>query len=331
MNKHNEDTIAHSQNRTKLIELVRKWADVNTDGILDKATQIFSVPHIEGLIGYRIELKNAIVYGDPICAPADKLALAKAFESHCKSQNMHVLYVIVSRDFAHLAAEHLAFSSVEFGRKFVLDPLKGNAQTALLRKKVRQSSKNGVTVTEYINQDPLVEQSMEQLAIAWVQARKGIQVYLAEPTLFADRLGKRWFYAAQQGQIVGFALLNELQSHQGWLLNNVMVAKGAPSGVSEHLVVSILETLEKEQCRFVLIGPVPAKQIGETIGLGKAIELFAAWTFKVLRKICRLDGHEIFWEKFQPELKSSYLLFPKKQLRPSSILALLRALNISLR
>ena len=63
--------------RLRLVELVRKWAEVNTDGILEKTTQIFSVPHIDGIIGYRIELKNAVVYGDPVCAPIDKIALAK--------------------------------------------------------------------------------------------------------------------------------------------------------------------------------------------------------------------------------------------------------------
>jgi lysylphosphatidylglycerol synthetase-like protein (DUF2156 family) len=55
------------------------------------------------------------------------------------------------------------------------------------------------------------------------------------------------------------------------------------------------------------------------------------WIFKAIKKICRLDGHEIFWEKFQPELRSSYLLFPKNRFRLSSIIALLRALNVTLR
>ncbi|VHO03484.1 phosphatidylglycerol lysyltransferase domain-containing protein [Candidatus Rhabdochlamydia sp. T3358] len=325
------EQIAINADRLRLVELVRKWAEVNTDGILEKTTQIFSVPHIDGIIGYRIELKNAVVYGDPVCAPIDKIALAKEFEKYCQNQNMKVIYIIVSEEFAHLAVEHLSFSLIEFGKKFLLDPFKYvDAKTRLLRKKVRQSSRSGIEILEYTGSDPQIEQSMEQLATAWVTARKGIQVYLATPTLFADRIGKRWFFAKQEGKIIGFALLNELQSHQGWLLNNVMVAKEAPSGVSEHLLVSVLETLEKEQCRFVLIGPVPAKELGKVIGLGQTIVLLASLTFKALKKICRLDGHEIFWDKFQPELKSSYLLFPKNRFRPSSIIALLRALNITL-
>jgi lysylphosphatidylglycerol synthetase-like protein (DUF2156 family) len=321
-----------SLDRPRLVELVRKWAEVNTDGILDQSTQLFSVPYIEGVIGYRIEFRNAVVFGDPVCASADKVALAKEFEKHCDSQNMRAIYVIVSEEFALLAVEHLSFSLIEFGKKFILDPFKyADSKTALLRKKIRQSSRHGVEVHEYMGHDLQIEQSIEQVATTWVQARKGIQIYLAEPSLFADRLGKRWFYAKHENRIIGFLLLNKLQSLEGWLLNNVMVAKDVPSGVSEHLVASALQTLEKEQCRFVLIGPVPAKELGRIVGLGQIITLIAGWTFKALRKICRLDGHEIFWEKFQPELKSSYLLFPKNRFRLSSIIALLRAFNITLR
>lgn len=325
-------TISDCIDRSQVVELVRKWGEVNTDGVLDKTTQIFSVPHIEGLIGYRIELNNAVVYGDPVCAPSDKVALAKEFEEYCKKRKMLAIYIIVSEEFATMALEHLSFSLIEFGRKYILDPVQYvEPQTALLRKKVRQSSRHGIEIHEYIGNDPWIEKSIEEVASAWVQARKGIQIYLAEPTLFADRLGKRWFYAMHGGKIIGFALLNKLYSQEGWLLNNVMVAKDTPSGVSEHLVVSALQTIEKEQCRFVLIGPVPAKDLGKIIGLGRLIVLLAALGFKAIKKICHLDGHEIFWDKFQPELRSSYLLFPKNRFRLSSVLALLRALNITVK
>lgn len=327
-----QTTMNDCLDRSALVELVRKWGEVNTDGILDKTTQIFSVPHIEGLIGYRIELRNAVVYGDPVCAPSDKVALAKEFENYCKKLKMKVIYIIVSEEFANMALEHLSFSLIEFGRKFVLDPLQYiEPKTTLLRKKVRQSSRNGIQVHEHIGNDPEIEKSMEEVASAWMQARKGIQIYLAEPTLFDDRLGKRWFYATHEGKVIGFAMLNKLQSQQGWLLNNVMIGKDSPSGVSEHLVVTALQTIEKEQCRFVLIGPVPAKDLGKIVGLGRLFMFLASWIFKVIKKLCHLDGHEVFWDKFQPELRSSYLLFPKNRFRLSSVLALLRALNIRLK
>ncbi len=323
-------TITDIPDQVRLVELVRKWAEVNTDGLLDKTTQFFSVPHIEGFIGYHVELGNAIVLGDPVCASEDKVALSKEFESYCRNQKLLVVYILVTEEFANLAVEQLSFSAIEFGTKFILDPLKqAVSPTTLLRKKVRQCSRNGVEIYEYTGDDVEIEKSLQHVATEWIQARKGIQVYLGHPDLFSNRTGKRWFYAKHEGKIIGFVLLNELKSHQGWLLNNVMFLKNSPSGISEHLVMSALQTLEKEQCRFVLIGPVPAKELGKVMGLGKTTTVLARWVFKALKKICRLDGHEIFWEKFDPEFGSSYLLFPKKQFRFSSVIALLRALNIS--
>lgn len=315
-----------------VVELVRKWAEVNTDGLLDKQTQVFSVPHIEGFIGYRLELKNAIVFGDPVCAPSDKIALAKEFENYCRARKLLTVYIIVTEEFATLAAEQLSYSAIEFGTKFILDPLKhAISPSTLLRKKIRQSTRNGVEVSEYKGGDIEIEQALQQVATQWVQARKGIQVYLCEPDLFSNRFGKRWFYAKQGDRIIGFVTLNQLQSHQGWLLNNVMFLKDSPSGISEHLVVSALQALEKEQCNVVLIGPVPAKELGKIMGFAKITTRLIKWAFKAIKKVCHLDGHEIFWDKFQPEFGCSFVLFQKKRFRPSSVVALLRALNISRR
>ena len=259
----------------------------------------------------------------------DKIPLAKEFERYCRNHNMQIIYIIVSQDFAHLAVEHLPFSSIEFGSKFILDPSSFNeAQSTLLRKKIRQSSKSGVVVIEYRGSDSQIDRDMESLAISWVQARKGIQMYIASPSLFTDRVGKRWFYAKHEGKIIGFLILNRLESFDGWLLNNVMVSKGAPSGVSEHLVLSALQLLEKEACHFVLIGPVPAQELGEIVGIGRILTFLARWAFKLMKKPCRLDGHEIFWEKFQPKCQSSYLLFPRDGFHPTVIGSLLKGLNI---
>ena len=63
-----------------------------------------------------------------------------------------------------------------------------------------------------------------------------------------------------------------------------MISKDAPSGVSEHLVVAALEKLEKEECRVVLIGPVPAKELGKIIGLGKIITRLAELAYKAIKK-----------------------------------------------
>jgi lysylphosphatidylglycerol synthetase-like protein (DUF2156 family) len=321
------------ENRQDLVELVRKWGEVNTDGILDPSCKIFSDSKIDGLIGYRIEAGHAVVFGDPVSDPKNKGILAFAFQKFCEEQKLGVVYTMASEEFTHWCAEHLSGILIEFGEKFVLDPLNNpmdntGSKAILVRKKVKQALREGVDVQEHTGNDPLFEEKLDAVAKVWLQKRKGPQVYLSHINLFEDRYGKRWFYASQQDQIVGILLLNELQFHQGWLLNNLMITKEAPNGTSELLVVSALKILNQENCRFVLIGPVPAKQLGKITALNGFAESFTRWIYRCAKKIFHLEGHKVFWEKFQPTVESSYLFFPKNNLSFSSAKALLQAFNV---
>jgi lysylphosphatidylglycerol synthetase-like protein (DUF2156 family) len=318
--------------RNRLVNMVRKWGDVNTDGLLDASCQIFIDPLIDGFIGYRVESGNAVVLGDPVCAAADKPSLAKAFQQFCLDQKTGVVYIIASEEFASWASHNLHSIVIEFGDKFVLNPLSNpvnhtGSNASLVRKKVKHALKEGALVQEYTGDDPAVEQAIEAVALEWQRARLGPQVYLAQLTLFKNRAGKRWFYAKQGEKIVGILILNQLQAQQGWLLNNVMMTKDAPHGLSELLVITALQALEKEACQSVIIGPVPKQQLGAICGLGWFAESVTRGLYTLAKRIFRLDGHEAFWRKFEPAVYPSYLLFPEKNLSLSSINALLKALN----
>ncbi len=319
--------------RNNLVNTVRQWGDVGTDGLLDAKCQIFTDPHIDGLIGYRIEADTAVVFGDPVCAATDKPRLAKAFQQFCRDQKIGVVYIIVSEEFANWAVQNMRSVLVEFGERFELNPQSNpvnhnGSNAGLVRKKVKQALKEGAFVQEYLGDDLAIEKEIESVAITWQKARQGPQVFLAQFTFFNDRVGKRWFYAKQGDKIVGMLILNQLQAQNGYFLNNVMITKDAPHGISELLVISTLQALEKEQCQSVIIGPVPRQQLGKISGLGRFSELITRCIYKLAKKIFNLGGHEVFWGKFQPTIYPSYLLFPEKTLSFSSIKALLKALNI---
>ena len=199
---------------------MRQWGDVNADALLEETCQIFSIPEIEGFIGYKVESSTAVVFGDPVCSPEDKPAFAQAFEEECQRKNLDVVYTIVSQDFADWYSANLSAAMIEFGTKLVLDPHHNpihntGSKAILVRKKVKQALREGVEVKEYAADDPLMEKQMEKIAVEWLQKRQGPQIYLAGITLFKDHYGKRWFYALKGEQIVGLLVLNELQSQTG--------------------------------------------------------------------------------------------------------------------
>lgn len=317
--------------RQKVVALVRKWGGMNSDGILDLSCKFFLLPEIEGMIGYRVESGHAIVFGEPLCSHTDKAKISKAFQNHCEAQKWGVVYTMVSKSFADWSLENLSCVSVEFGEKFILNPLINPLDSpgpngVLVRKKVRQAHKNKIYIQEYLKPDPSIEAKIEKAAELWLQARKGPQIYLSQIRLFHDKKGKRWFYAQHEDNIVGLLVLNQIQD--GWLLNNVMTTKEAPSGTSELLIISALETLGRENCKNVIVGPIPAQYLGEINGVNFLLKACTRFLYQCAKKLFRLEGYETFWKKFQPSTEGCYIVFPRRNLSFSSIKGVLQAFNV---
>lgn len=321
--------------RQILVDKLRRWGDITVDAILDPACLIFTSPVSEGLIGYRIESNAAIVFGEPVCPESEKTALAKAFEEFCRKSGLKVIYAIVSEQFVRKIQNPKGSVLVEFGEKLIFHPSKNpmdntGPKAVLLRKKVKHATKDGIEIKEYLGGNPALEAALEQVGASWLESRRGAQVYIGKISFFADRHGKRWFYAQRGDQIIGILLLNQLQAQGSWLLNNVMITQNAPNGTSELLVVSALKALKEEGCEYVLCGPVPAKSLEKIEGLGRFSTWITQKAYGMAKRIFRLEGHGIFWEKLQPASEPSFILFNQKQIPLRSVRGLMRALNVSL-
>ncbi|MDP1879428.1 MAG: phosphatidylglycerol lysyltransferase domain-containing protein [Parachlamydiaceae bacterium] len=319
--------------RETLIKYVRQWGGVNTNGLLDKDCLIFTSPEIEGFIGYKVVSSYAIVYGNPVCSEEKIPNLANAFEQFCHQNMLKTLYTMVSLDFAKWAITNHSAIAIEFGFNLVFNPhhlptKNIGSKGGLVRRKVKHALKEGVVVHEYIGEDRHVEEQIEYIVNSWIQNRRGFQIHLCHVTVFQDRVGKRWFYAKKDGVIVGFLVLNELKSQQGWLLNNIMFLKNAPNGISELLIISALEALDKEGCRMVLVGPIPKKDLTNMIGLNPFKTFLFRIVYKFIRNIFGLSGQEIFWDKFQVDsYEDSYLVFPHGKLGFGSIRSVIQVFN----
>lgn len=320
--------------RQQFVQQVRRWGGVNTDAVLDHdQCQIFSTPSIEGFIGYRLESRRAIVFGEPVCAEENQAALAEAFQHYCQEKGYRVIYTLISEPFAKLALNRFGKVLVQFGNTLVFNPSenplkKTGSKAVLIRKKVKHAQTDGVEIYEYVTPDPEVENAFEKIGKTWLQSRHGPQIYIAHLNFFADQEGKRWFYALVGEKVVGFLILNEIQAKSGWLLNNLILTAEAPSGTSELLIVAAFKALEEERCTRVEVGPVVESQIKEISGMNS----FSAWMlrsiFQIAKRVFRLDGQTVFWEKFQPKLEPSYILF--EDTGPCSLYGLFQALNVKL-
>jgi lysylphosphatidylglycerol synthetase-like protein (DUF2156 family) len=318
--------------RLRIVKLVRRWAGATTDAILDPSMQRFHLPEVEGFIAYRLESNSAIVYGDPTCAETDRPLLTKAFHRFAEEQGKNVIYISASQPFAYWAMENGCSKLIEFGKELVFDPSRDPTKEtgsygSLVRRKIRSAIREKVSVQEHLTQDPHLNRAMEEVGQQWLRARHGLQVHISNIYLFNDIEGKRWFYAKQGDKVVGVVCLNQLQKHQGWLLNHLMTLPDAPNGTSELLVVTALRAVNKEGCRFVTAGFVTPKKLGEMKGLSEFSKWIAHLGFRIARVITRIDGLSAFWRKFNPQESPAYVLFTRKKIGIREMIGFKKALN----
>ncbi|KAF3362916.1 hypothetical protein PHSC3_000450 [Chlamydiales bacterium STE3] len=315
-----------------MIEIVRKWGGANSDAVLDPLCLIFQDPTTEGCIGYKLESKTAIVFGDPIASPMEQRKLALAFQAFCQKQGYTTVYIATSPGFSEWAINHVCQSSVEFGSELFFDPssnpkdYKGN-YGSLVRRKVRHAEKEHTFIREYIPYDEKIEKALLEVGEQWLKSRVGPQMHISSINTFNHRLGKRWFYAQKEEKIVGIVTISSLESHHGYLLNHLMITPEASHGTPELLFTSVLEQLHTEGYSFVTVGAVPAELLGSMQGFNPLLRRIAQLGFRVVKKIFRLHGRSKFWEKFHPQSRPSYVLFSTRLLSLSTILNLIRALH----
>lgn len=322
-----------SAERNILVEYVRRWGGPTSDAVLDPACKIFMAPGIEGLIGYRDEPGCIVAYGDPVCAFKDIPALTSAFHRYCAQIKKEIVYIATLKSFTKWALENICSTSIEFGVELTIspqnDPKKRVGPYAqLVRRKVRRAQQIGTIVQEYKGGDEALEKQFEELAISWLAARKGPQVYIAHVNLFDDRLGKRWLYATTQSKVVGIIVLNRLEEQNGWLLNKLMIANDALHGTPEMLVTSALDILREEGCKFATFGIAPSFELGEINGMGKISTFLARQIYRCAYRFLSLQGLRKFWEKYHPQGEPCYLLFSRKAVGWKELSGLMQALNI---
>jgi lysylphosphatidylglycerol synthetase-like protein (DUF2156 family) len=325
----------NTDERDLIVKYVRRWGNSTSDAALDPGCNIFITPNVKGFISYKVGYKCAVAYGDPICAPNDKPKLSNAFHDFCKNEGLSIVYAITSEKFSKWAIKNVCNTLVEFGEELIIDPAnhdpKKGPQGGLVRKKIKRAIQEGTTVHEYLEHDAKLEKDIEEVGSAWLNARKGPQVYIAPVRIFDDRLGKRWFYAKKGDRIIGVLLLDEVQIHSGWLFSSVMMTPDAPNGTPELLVTTAIESLKNENCNYATFGAVPGKQLKEIIGLSKIYTWLVRTVYSAVRRIFRLDGKKIFWGKFQPTSQSTFLLFSEPKIGLNEIRSLMKALNVNLK
>ena len=322
--------------RHEIVKWVHKWGGNSVvESLLDPNCLVFSIPKVQGFIGYRENRGCAVVFGDPVCPLTNRDRLVEAFHAFCEKNKKNIVYLVASEEFACHMRDTQGSALIPFGEELFLDPQRdpkilSGKRGISLRGKLRHAEKIGLCVNEYQGETPELERKIQDVAAAWLQHRSGPQIYISRVRLFSERYGKRWFYAHRGGHHVGGVVLNQLQTKGGWALDRIMTVPGAPQGTSELLVATVLEKIAQEGCRFLTFGAINGEMLGGISGFGKMTSFMTPHVYNASIKFFNLQGKRKFWEKFYPQATPAFLIFKKPRLGYYEVRGLMQALNVSL-
>ncbi len=323
--------------RSAAIELVRRHGGAVAHAALDPSCNTFRVPGIDGLIGFVLTRRCAVALGDPICMPERQGALADAFAAHCADNDWSIIYAAATASMQAYARER-GYGTLEFADLLIADPRhdpEAGPKGRHLRQNLNHTRRLGVSAREYHGTtapDARLEAEVEVACQHWRSARRGAQMYLAPPRLFADRSGRRWFIAECAGRIVGVLSMLQVSCIVGCnLINFVFSTPSAPIHTNELLVVAALKALREEGARSVCLGVGPRPALGRIEGFGGIFEFLARHLYRVAARSMHLHGKTVFWEKYGVSHRQAlYLLFQPPRLGLRELDALLRAFHFSL-
>lgn len=319
--------------RYTIAQCIARWGNPASIALMDPGCQIFSTPNVPGVIGYRFESNNVIVFGDPLCDPDHLNDLTNAFHAQFKDVK-NIIYMAATERFMQGSLNHHCEAAIGIGQEIILDPTKDprketGYRASLLRRNCKGALRNNVQIDEYKDNDNAVEQKIEAVGEAWLNNRQGPQVYLQNVNIFSHREHRRYFYAKHQDKIIGVLILNRLDAYQGWVISFSMVCQGAPNGTSELLIVTALEKLGQENCHYFAIGTVPIASIDDIHGLNPMTSWCIRKSYGMALKMFHLEDRERYWRKFAPISESTYLVLSKPKLGLSGVMGIMSALNAS--
>jgi lysylphosphatidylglycerol synthetase-like protein (DUF2156 family) len=318
------------------VELVRRHGGPVSHAALAPSRSIFRTPGIDGLIVFMPIRRCAVVFGDPVCAPEYKAALADAFAEHCADNNCSIVYTTATAAMQAYACER-GYGTMEFASLLIADPQHDpelDHQGHHLRQHLNHVRRTGVTVREYQGEtfpDVQLEAQAEAVCEQWLTGRHGPQMHLGHPRLFEDRAGRRWFIAEQVDSVVGFLSMLSVSYIEGKsLINIVFSLPAAPLYTNELMVATALQALREEGARSVCLGVGPLKTLGQIDGCSGINEFLARSLYRLAAKALNLHGRTVFWEKFHLTHKEPlFLLFQSPHIGFRELNALFQALNLS--
>lgn len=289
-----------------------------------------------GVVPYLEAQRAAVVWSDPLCAPADAGAELGAFAAAMQAEGRGVCAVAVSEETAR-AAMAVGYSAFKIGEQPRFDLAtwrqpRGN-RGKKLRWAVNHARAAAVEVDEYRIADGRDTRLDADIAVVLAGWRAGLdrpepQSFMrTEPFQAAE--SKRLFIARRGGRAEAFLACAHLPAANAWYLEDVVRIPDSVNGATELLVVEALRRFAAEGAASASFALVPMRHVDQQLDRRSAV--LGRILSVVIRGFDRRYGFRAiarYEERFEPsEWLPRYILFRPALPRPAVIRAAVRYLS----
>jgi lysyl-tRNA synthetase class 2 len=282
------------------------------------------------VLAYRVFGRTAVVSGDPVGGEEAAAAVLEAFVETAHSRGWEVVVYGASRN--RLETYHrLGFRSVCVGEEAVKRPddfsLEGR-RVRKLRQSVHRIQRRGWRIEVYNGAEiePETEAEINALEARWRAQQSRLLGFAMSMGRFEAGVGPADLYLLARSPDGGLAATMRFIGHRGKLSLDTMRRVGeTPNGLNEALVCRALEVARQRGITQVslnyaglahLIRPSPRGGLRRRmINLGLAL----------LSRQFQMERLVRFNEKFSPEWRPRYLVYPTRRSLPRAVYRVLQA------
>lgn len=248
-----------------------------------------------------------VAAGGPLCAPERSRAVVRAFSTAARRAGRRAAFFGVSPALVERLGDDPAVDAQLIGLAPVWRPREWGdtlRRAKKLRNRLAHAARVGLTTRRVASDElPRLQPTLTRVVDAWNASRALPPMgFMVTVELFQHAELRRYFLAEQAGQVVGFAVCVPVFGRGGWLLEDLMIEPGAPSGTSECLVDAAMRQLAAEDAAVVSLGMVALAGLERPEAAGRH-----PWLTGALRTCARgmgwlydFDGLYRFRDKLRP-------------------------------
>ncbi len=269
----------------------------------------FASEHVPGaLVAFRRYGNVDVVMGE-VLAPEEHLrTVCREYLESRISAGRPVLGFSVPRSFAEAAVDAGA-AAAQFTAEPELDPLNyhpSGKHAKKLRSYVKKLRSVGVEAVAVPHEDgsppAAFRVSADRLIAEWLAHGPPRKSHLLEVGPWIGAEHKRYFAVTNPGnaeQIWSLLIAHPIWGRSGWHFCHLMHDPKAPRGVNELAVLTAIETLGEEDCRYATFGPFASPEAGELLGFGRVWRPVLRRLYDTVAKSAGYAHTLEFYEKVQ--------------------------------